>query len=647
MAFPKKIYKNGESVFGLWPGSGGLYFKGVVVDRDPDTGFYDVKFEEGTTYTLHGKHVKAVDTFKALEPKSAQRGDGKTRRRTASRSRSRSRSRTPGRKTVGKSPVREANSLLTGSSTKKLQQRKNETITGQSPERELAKQRVKMELKEEEVLSVSRVIRRSPRVQTEKNYFEEDEKSLEGLPLSRRKSSRVAVKARVSIPMNQLDSDTFSDDGSSNELSVKPNGKDTVSSTQPAVDSIPSHLQVSSGDGQEMESSHSFTTTVTAILLGNLPLVLFLYLLCKENKCLFQGIPQFTLSDLLSLYNPFVSMGVELFYLAIFILSMLPVGEVIKISEGQYIRRNSFVSAVVLILSLSASKHYFRFSASNLLSHFTQFVIPNVVVSFVLAIIVSYRERQNRSNDTSIISHFVNGSSLHATISGVNIKGWVHRAIFITVIALHLLVLEENIEKNGVISPTLAFVAAMQILYSVEALWNDGNLIHSFDFVHLKTGWAYLTMNAYPLITFLITLCVINSRTELSYVALAPIGLLFFLGLWIKVRSNAQKTAFLKDPDHSSFANMDILTSATGKLLISGWWGWLRHPNYLGDILMHWAFVLPCGFQMVLPYVVALFVTISLVYRAKESDLADKLKYGPSWDRYCQRVPSRLIPRVF
>ncbi|KAI9551846.1 hypothetical protein GHT06_022182 [Daphnia sinensis] len=646
MSLQKKIYKNGESVFGLWPGSGGLYFKGVVVDRDPETGFYDVKFEEGTTYTLHGKHVKAADTFKALEPKSAQRGDVKKRRRTASRSRSRSRSRTPGRKTVGKSPVGETNSLLIGSSVKKRQQRKSESITGQSPERELAKGRVKMEPKEE-VLSVSHVIRRSPRVQPEKKYFEEDDKSLEELPLSRRKSSRLAVKVRVSIPMNQLDNDTFSDDGSSNELSAKPNGKDTVSSTQPTVDSIPCHSQVSLGDAQEMETKNSFTSTFTALLLGNLPLVLFLYLLCKENKCLFQGIPQFSLSDLFSLYNPFVSMGIELFYLAIFLLSMLPVGEVIKISESQYMRRNSFVSAVILISSLLVAKHYFRFSASYVLSHFTQFVIPNFVVSFVLAIIVFYREWQNRSNDTSIMSHFVIGSSLHATISGVNIKGWVHRAIFITVIVLHFLVLEANVEKVGVISPTLMLVAAMQILYSVEALWNDGNLIHSFDFVHLKTGWAYLATNAYPLITFLITLCVVNSRIELSYVALAPIGLLFFLGLWIKVRSNAQKTAFHKDPDHSSFANMEILTSASGKLLISGWWGWLRHPNYLGDILMHWAFVFPCGFQMALPYVIALFVTICLVYRAKESDLADKLKYGPSWDRYCQRVTSRLIPRVF
>lgn len=44
------------------------------------------------------------------------------------------------------------------------------------------------------------------------------------------------------------------------------------------------------------------------------------------------------------------------------------------------------------------------------------------------------------------------------------------------------------------------------------------------------------------------------------------------------------------------FSDMEVLTSTSdGKLLISGWWGWLRHPNYLGDILMHFAFALPCG----------------------------------------------------
>lgn len=193
MPLPKKYYNIGQSVFGLWPGSGGLYFKGVVVDIDPDNGYYDVKFEEGTTYTLHGKHVKPADTFKALEPKSAQRGDARRRGRQTSRSRSRSRSRTPGRKAVDKSPGRETKSFMIESPG---QRKRIKSVIEQSPERELAKMKAQMAPKEE-MLSISQATRRSPRVTQRKSYDEEGEKSLEDLPLSQRKSSRLAVKVRV------------------------------------------------------------------------------------------------------------------------------------------------------------------------------------------------------------------------------------------------------------------------------------------------------------------------------------------------------------------------------------------------------------------------------------------------------------------
>lgn len=48
----------------------------------------------------------------------------------------------------------------------------------------------------------------------------------------------------------------------------------------------------------------------------------------------------------------------------------------------------------------------------------------------------------------------------------------------------------------------------------------------------------------------------------------------------------------LRDP----FAGLETIATATGKrLLVSGWWGLVRHPNYLGDLLMALAWSLPCG----------------------------------------------------
>lgn len=46
------------------------------------------------------------------------------------------------------------------------------------------------------------------------------------------------------------------------------------------------------------------------------------------------------------------------------------------------------------------------------------------------------------------------------------------------------------------------------------------------------------------------------------------------------------------------YFHLDLKTihTSTGKnLLVSGWWGFVRHPNYLGDLIMALAWSLPCG----------------------------------------------------
>lgn len=303
------------------------------------------------------------------------------------------------------------------------------------------------------------------------------------------------------------DDEGYSDEFSSSEMS-KPNGKD-----QSEVKSAPD--QEGLRDEGAVQNLNSFTAILS--IASYLSLIVFLYLTCRQNRCLFKGIPQFTLSHLLSMYNPFVSFGIEMFHLIMFLLSMLPTGEIVTIGEGQLYRRNSLISATLMISSLLALKHFFKFSASKVMAHLPQFLIPNFVVGFVAAVIVSYRTRRNRSSDTSILSHFVIGSVTNVSIAGVNVKVWIHRAVFTAVIALNLLALQANFEKSQALSPTLASVAAMQIIFAAEALLNDTNLFISFEFLYVKTGWMYLTMLSYPLMSFLLTLSVINSGYAINF----------------------------------------------------------------------------------------------------------------------------------
>ena len=63
--------------------------------------------------------------------------------------------------------------------------------------------------------------------------------------------------------------------------------------------------------------------------------------------------------------------------------------------------------------------------------------------------------------------------------------------------------------------------------------------------------------------------------------------------LSLKWRANFAQKHF---PFLQFLVGLETIATATGKrLLVSGWWGLVRHPNYLGDLLMALAWSLPCG----------------------------------------------------
>ena len=107
--------------------------------------------------------------------------------------------------------------------------------------------------------------------------------------------------------------------------------------------------------------------------------------------------------------------------------------------------------------------------------------------------------------------------------------------------------------------------------------------------------------------------------------------------------ANAQKDEFRANPEGTSVSLLfkaqfkiiqmrhlkKIHTGRGNWLLADGWWGYSRHINYLGDLLMGQIFFfsliiihvldtalgwcLPCGFDHILPYFYFIYFTILLV----------------------------------
>ncbi|KZV88163.1 ERG4/ERG24 ergosterol biosynthesis protein, partial [Exidia glandulosa HHB12029] len=129
---------------------------------------------------------------------------------------------------------------------------------------------------------------------------------------------------------------------------------------------------------------------------------------------------------------------------------------------------------------------------------------------------------------------------------------------------------------------------------------------------------------------------------SLSYAQISAIIVVQAVGYYIFRASNGEKNDFRNGRNPKNLRNMT--TESGRKLLISGWWGFLRHPNYLGDLLMALAWSLPTGFDAPLTYFYFVYFFILLVHRNERDNDECHKKYGKDWERYTNLVPYSIIP---
>ena len=88
----------------------------------------------------------------------------------------------------------------------------------------------------------------------------------------------------------------------------------------------------------------------------------------------------------------------------------------------------------------------------------------------------------------------------------------------------------------------------------------------------------------------------------------------------------------------------DHSISKSKNLVTSGIYSKIRHPGYLGLILIYLGFAF--GFGIVWMLIPAfIFITLTYLTAMKEEDLL-KSKFGNEYEDYMKRVPWRLIPKI-
>uniref|UniRef100_A0A672PUB0 Delta(14)-sterol reductase LBR n=1 Tax=Sinocyclocheilus grahami TaxID=75366 RepID=A0A672PUB0_SINGR len=596
---PTTRFQIGDTVMGRWPGSN-LYYEVKVLSYDNKTRLYTVIYKDGTELELKESDITSLTIFK----------------QGVSRSRSRSRSRSPGRprRSRSRSPARTS--------------RQSSSRTT-----DVRKEKLKEALEVRLTPVVKRLVLCSliEMFQQEKTETESENQAGGRYNLRRRKDQG---------------------DGKTIELEQKTEAE-TLPQTKPPTASAIKTTDLEFGG-----------RVGVFFLMFLLPVaVLALLILCGQKDASLQSFP-LELPALQSLWDCQVFGIVLLWLLFQAVLSLLPVGKLVEgmpLKNGKTLkyRINGFYALLLTAVAVGVAM-YQEVDLSYIHVHFLQFYTSALLIVTLLSIYLFIRscwasedELAPGGNSGYIIYDFFMGRELNPRIKNFDIKffcemrpglmGWV----LINFAMLQAEMKHQNLENP---SPAMLLVNIFQLLWVVDGFWHEEKLLTMMDIVYDGFGFM-LTFGDLAFVPFTFT-CqayyLVSHPNELSAFWIITLITMNGVGYYIFRKANSQKFAFRKNPSDPAVSHLKTIPTATGEsLIVSGLWGWVRHPNYLGDIIMGLAWSLPCGFNHLIPYFYLIYLITLLVHRNARDERQCRKKYGSAWDEYCKAVPYRIFPGIY
>ncbi|CAH4038027.1 unnamed protein product [Pieris brassicae] len=335
---------------------------------------------------------------------------------------------------------------------------------------------------------------------------------------------------------------------------------------------------------------------------------------------------------------------------------------------------NALFASIVTQIILFSLNFYKIFNINTILESHLQLGVVSFLIALVLSVFLYLKAINMNENDLNpygnskyAIYNFFIGREVYPQIKKFNIKLWTYRVCNITTLTLLVLILKEsfyvevkNLENISLTNyqeilskvqyrPTLAVFTLMQIMYALYFVICEYKVISTFYWQYEGLGYMQLTATAlYPFYFTSISKYVADSGLSLRTNTLIAATALFLFGFVFMYTSNDIKYRFRKNPLDPTTVHLDSMPTFHGKkILLSNLWGFVRHPNYLGDIIMHLALALP-GILSSRPVAAlpALLPIVVLIHRAWRDHCRCRRRYGAAWQRYCNRVPSLLLPKI-
>ncbi|KAI9679755.1 MAG: erg24, C-14 sterol reductase [Caeruleum heppii] len=257
---------------------------------------------------------------------------------------------------------------------------------------------------------------------------------------------------------------------------------------------------------------------------------------------------------------------------------------------------------------------------------------------------------------------------------------------------LDLAFIAHQYRTYGFVTDSIILVTLFQSIYVLDALWMEPAILTTMDITADGFGFmlAFGDLAWLPFIYSLQARYLAVYPLQLGILGTVGILAVQVFGYYIFRSANNEKNRFRTDPNDPRVAHLKYLETRSGsKLLVSGWWGTARHINYLGDLIMSWAWCLPTGIAgyvvqytspapitgakspvdgsfvggrsegrevvqgeargwgMIITYFYVLYFVVLLVHREMRDEEKCLRKYGQDWKEYCKQVRWRILPGVY
>ena len=353
-------------------------------------------------------------------------------------------------------------------------------------------------------------------------------------PTPTRQSARIAARA-----------DAISDDDETHGKKAIPNPSHTPKKSKGLIGCI---------------KSLSFEWVGALFMMALFPFILVsLHTLCTNTSCK-PALPLDQLPKTLQGYwDQQAFLIVAGFTVVLRVLSLLPVGSLMKTATGAEVRMNGFISLLLLLavmpglvykkvdLSVVKAKYFYLMTSSLILA---------ALCSLTARLMAQFKpgKKSNvnaKGNTGNPIVDLFNGRELNPTFLGADMKLMTFRFSMIGLAMINVvMVIDDVIKAGGQVNPLIIMASAFQVLYSLDAMFFEEYFFFSHDAMNTGYGFSLVSSyNSFPFLPTLVTKYLIARSPVLPWYHLVGIAVMNGLGYIIFRASETQRCEFAKDPN--------------------------------------------------------------------------------------------------